>query len=88
MQECEATNGLPLPLGRRNESDLLIVQRLRPFVVVGRLPADPPEQHDAEVGLADQLEMLLRLDDLRGLPSALDGDGDGRAVAVEPSPGA
>ena len=44
---------------------------------------DPPEQHDAEVGLADQLEVLLRLDDLRGLPSALDGDGDGRAVAVE-----
>ena len=62
VQEREPADRLALPLGRRDEGDLLVVQRLRPRVVVRRLPAEPAEQHDAEVGLADQLQVRGRLD--------------------------
>ena len=67
MQEREAADGLALPLGGRNERHLILVQPVGPRVVVLRLPAEPAEQHDAEVGLADQLQLRCRVDQLRGL---------------------
>ena len=66
MQEREPAHGLAFPLRRWDEGDLIAVQATSPLLVVVGLPAEPSEQHDAEVGVADQFEMGLLTDQCRG----------------------
>ena len=64
VQERESADGFAVPFCRRDERDLILVQPLRPRVVILRLPAKPTEQHHPEIGFSDQFQLRCRLDQL------------------------
>ena len=57
MQEREAADGLSVPARRHDERDLIVRQLLAPRCVPRPVPTRAPEQHDRELGLADQLQV-------------------------------
>ena len=83
MKEREPPDGLALPLGGRDERHLVLVQSLRPRVVVDGIPAEPAEQHHAEIGFADQLQLWRVVDQRRGLPCQRGGDLDRLPVGLQ-----
>src|SRR5215831_9007774 len=84
VQEREPGDRLALPRRRRDEGHLVVEELVGPLRVLLRGPAAPAEQHDAEVGLADQLQVPALPDLGGGSPGQRDRRLDRIGVGPDP----
>jgi alpha,alpha-trehalose phosphorylase len=82
MEEREPCHRLAFPGGGRDEGDLVAQQLIRPLRVLRGVPAEPAEQHDAQLGLADELQLRPVPDLRRGLPGQVERGLDRRGVGL------